>query len=321
MPLRANGRRKRCHNDFGMKPWMLRRRRSRFQFLSCRKKLDGIWPGTVVPDSCPKPMRIWVWIGSLLVPPDYSIYGFELWSQQINSGWGIQYARYNDVRHEAANRNSEHTNNQSGRVELRFWSIPTMRLLLNLHQYRFWSGKATELYLYFYRFQSNLGKLYLYYQAWKFSNVFPCSCISALLRLSFKFRYCALTRTGNLLVDLWYPAFDPYKNPRICSWAAQPHPRTPESHVLQEEHDPIYRSRGWCSCFFDVVDGNSTWRKISRRMGLFDFMERAAVAPRQFSSNITQNSFNDFDFPPPVSITRSVVHHASYFCESRTLIS
>jgi hypothetical protein len=60
-------------------------------------------------------------------------------------------------------------------------------------------------------------------------------------------------------------------------------------------------------------------------MGFFDFMERAAVAPRQFSTNVTQNSFNDFDFPPPVSILRpvalqihshgsgSISHHASYF--------
>jgi hypothetical protein len=28
-----------------------------------------------------------------------------------------------------------------------------------------------------------------------------------------------------------------------------------------------------------------------------------ALAPRQFSSNVTQNAANDFDFPPPVSIS------------------
>jgi hypothetical protein len=38
-------------------------------------------------------------------------------------------------------------------------------------------------------------------------------------------------------------------------------------------------------------------------MGSLDNVEMPALAPRQFSSNVTQNAANDFDFPPPVSIS------------------
>jgi hypothetical protein len=81
-------------------------------------------------------------------------------------------------------------------------------------------------------------------------------------------------------------------------------PSNPDSTTLQRRNHPIPPLPRILFLLFGGIDVELDLKKeISWIMGFFDFMERAAVAPRQFSTNVTQNSFNDFDFPPPVSIS------------------